>query len=102
MPSREEKISSAINQLASLMCQQGLPQKYVEAIEYAITELSEIGIPKRELRMEAALYLPMLDGEDKEDAEDRMICMCERMGITLASWSRSEVITEEEDEHPRY
>ena len=43
------------------------------------------------LLMQASLYLPMRKGETQEQAEDRMIDLCDSAGIVLAGWTDSHV-----------
>lgn len=46
----------------------------------------------RYLTMEdATIYLPMLDGETKENAEDRLIAALDAVGGHLIGWGRSTV-----------
>lgn len=56
------------------------------------------------LRMRAAIYLAVRDGETKSEAEDRMIERLEKEGVTLVGWDASDIIDigdmdEEEEPH---
>ena len=44
-----------------------------------------------DLIMHAALYLHMLDGETQEQAEDRLLELCDSVGVSLIGWSDSQV-----------
>ena len=46
----------------------------------------------KQLRMEAVLYLPMEEYETQEEAEDRLIDLCESVGIVLLGFRQTEVI----------
>lgn len=45
-----------------------------------------------------SVTFPMLDGETKEQAEDRMIERIDPDGDTVMTWRESEVTVEEEDD----
>ena len=50
-----------------------------------------------DLIMHAALYLHMLDGETQEQAEDRLVELCDSVGVSLIGWSDSQVEHYDED-----
>jgi len=43
------------------------------------------------MRIKMTIYFPMLDGETKEQAEDRLIERIDPDGEAIMSWSESEV-----------
>lgn len=52
----------------------------------------------RYLRWPVTIAFPMLDGETKEQAEDRMIERIDPDGDTVMTWTESEVTVEEYDD----
>lgn len=52
----------------------------------------------RYLRWPVTIAFPMLDGETKEQAEDRMIERIDPDGDTVMTWRESEVTVEEDDD----
>ena len=52
----------------------------------------------RYLRWPVTIAYPMLDGETKEQAEDRMIERIDPDGDSTISWCEADVIVEEEDD----
>lgn len=55
----------------------------------------------RYLRWPVTIAFPMLDGETKEQAEDRMIERIDPEGNSvIMAWRESEVTVEEEDDEP--
>lgn len=44
------------------------------------------------LRMRTVILLPLQEGETKSEAEDRMIELLTKEGVTLIAWDESEII----------
>ena len=53
----------------------------------------------RTLKMHPTLCLEMVEGETREDAEDRMVELCDSVGIWLLSWNANETEVEEWEEN---
>lgn len=56
-------------------------------------------MPKPMLRMTAAIYLELEDGETQAEAESRMTELLEQQGVLLVAWSESEVIDCDDEDH---